>query len=821
MIKSLRILSILFSLMFLSPNVYSETLTMWGGLEIKGRLGEQDENIVKMYGDKYYALELNNIRDARVDDDATGKEVDEQQERVEKLYFVIDRNRFLRSDFRKNINKMLLERKFDELDELAEELLDKKSKYPTASWKLVDIYRGIDDDIQSRDIAGFEMRENLINDWIKAKPNSITAKIALMAVNISYAWAYRGSGVSSTVTRIGRQKFKEKLQKVIQIGDQLRSINASDPTLYNYLIVAYNGAGKSNQDIIILAAEAERIAPDYYPVYYKVMNALLPKWGGSYALTSAFIKSVVDNDKLQQTPEMYYWLIRYIKSEINDDKYGYYGFDWELIQKSFQAYSENYDVVDSDMHLMAKLASLHGDRESARKYFSESTGNWNHLARSVWGEKRIFKRFQSWSNETPDPDFTNALIALLSTKDENHQNNIIDIFVEAGGDLNRTDILGNTLLHLAIKKGRVTLVRKILAAGADANIFNSFGYAPLYLAAIENEPAISSVLISGGADINLGTPDGKNTAAHFAAAQGYDRIISVLLNKAPSLGNNKNLSGNTPLHLAALDGYLSTTQILKKVRNINLNAQSNSGDTPLHLAVSRGHVNVVLALLEADVDLDIKNALKHTALSLAKEKGFDEIVDALTDMGAADSEKVITKLDQEKAIELYEKASSFYNKKDYKKAISIFKEAIELNEGYATAYHTLAMTQWQFARDYEEANRNIVKAIKLNPAAAESYYIAGRINYSMRRPEKYKAYFQRYVKMAPDTYNTKDLKKNYASVLTNNLQQRISSGQSSENINIDSEKRWLYENYRYLLLVTMLLGLLLLLKLRKAKNRTE
>ncbi|OAL45187.1 ankyrin [Pyrenochaeta sp. DS3sAY3a] len=62
-------------------------------------------------------------------------------------------------------------------------------------------------------------------------------------------------------------------------------------------------------------------------------------------------------------------------------------------------------------------------------------------------------------------------------------------------------------------------------------------------------------------------PDSKNSALHYAAANGHDDIIKLLFatstgKPAPTLINAVNSAGNTPLHWAALNGHLESVKLL-------------------------------------------------------------------------------------------------------------------------------------------------------------------------------------------------------------------------------------------------------------------
>jgi len=58
--------------------------------------------------------------------------------------------------------------------------------------------------------------------------------------------------------------------------------------------------------------------------------------------------------------------------------------------------------------------------------------------------------------------------------------------------------------------------------------------------------------------------------------------------------------------------------------------KNNDGNTPLHLAASKNRINVVKKLLQYKAQKDIRNNLNKTALQLAEERHYDDLIDLLS-----------------------------------------------------------------------------------------------------------------------------------------------------------------------------------------------
>jgi tetratricopeptide (TPR) repeat protein len=107
------------------------------------------------------------------------------------------------------------------------------------------------------------------------------------------------------------------------------------------------------------------------------------------------------------------------------------------------------------------------------------------------------------------------------------------------------------------------------------------------------------------------------------------------------------------------------------------------------------------------------------------------------------------------------------------------------------------------------------RAIALNPGYAEAYYWGGRIYHVLNKPEKYRPYFQHYVKIKPDSYNSQDLIKRYSHLLRDEKKKQAQPVQPvSEQVRPELDPRLFPALVAVLLLCLLLLGL----RMRRAKT---
>ena len=126
---------------------------------------------------------------------------------------------------------------------------------------------------------------------------------------------------------------------------------------------------------------------------------------------------------------------------------------------------------------------------------------------------------------------------------------------------------------------------------------------------------------------------GGHTDLMRAALTGdIDTVKSLIAGGADV--NERNEDGRTPLMFAAINGETECAKELLQ-HGADVNAKANDGGTGLMLAASAGDVELIKALLARGADVSGKYVeTEQTALMIAKDHGYDEIVQLLQSASA-------------------------------------------------------------------------------------------------------------------------------------------------------------------------------------------
>jgi ankyrin repeat protein len=205
-----------------------------------------------------------------------------------------------------------------------------------------------------------------------------------------------------------------------------------------------------------------------------------------------------------------------------------------------------------------------------------------------------------------------------------------------------------TPLGTAIGHGRADIVETLIAAGADVNAGNKSGRTPL-LAAIATgcDQAVDEAVRK-----RYGNSAPTGSAEFNAFVKGIqDRLATRMVTPLVAHGANVNKTdeaGVTPLHLAAAVGLKEVAELLL-AKGADANAKTSqdlwggylemtgavrAGATPLHAAATSGDPNTVKALLARGAQLDARDESGDTPLHHAAISGNTDVVEFLTAKGA-------------------------------------------------------------------------------------------------------------------------------------------------------------------------------------------
>ncbi|MBG5898512.1 ankyrin repeat domain-containing protein [Providencia stuartii] len=193
----------------------------------------------------------------------------------------------------------------------------------------------------------------------------------------------------------------------------------------------------------------------------------------------------------------------------------------------------------------------------------------------------------------------------------------------------------SSLVTLA-EKGDLSGVTQALKQGANIEQRDLRLRTPLMAATHANQIEVARFLIEQGANVNARDAI-QDSPYLYAGARGLQEILEMTLENGADLVST-NRYGGTALIPAAERGHVKTVQTLIDA-GVNVNHVNRLGWTALIEAIILGdgsekYATIVTQLIKGGADVNLADASGNSPLTLAKQKGYSNLVEILERSGA-------------------------------------------------------------------------------------------------------------------------------------------------------------------------------------------
>jgi Domain of unknown function (DUF4034) len=285
----------------------------------------------------------------------------------------------------------LVEEKFDDLDRMASQYRRERSRLPGGEWRLRVFYNALD----APQLTDKDTLDHLahLEHWMKARPESITPRIAVATSLHRWAWVARGNGMANTVTAEGWRHFDERIKEAQVVLEGSANMREMCPQWYSEMMtvgLAQSWDEKHVKEIFERGIQFER---DYYYLYDQYANYLLPKWDGHPGDASAFAKTSADHIG-GDAGDMLYFQIAAVLIKRGDGDFPVKQMDWKRIQHGYEALVAQYGGDRRTRNELAFMAYKYRDVNVSRRQFALIGDDW---ARGVWRDRKFFARARDWA----------------------------------------------------------------------------------------------------------------------------------------------------------------------------------------------------------------------------------------------------------------------------------------------------------------------------------------------------------------------------------------------------------------------------------------
>lgn len=189
---------------------------------------------------------------------------------------------------------LLLAARFDELDKIADQYRSTKEAFIDGEWKLNVFYDGVSYYLRQAPEDNWVSRLDRLRQWVNAKPNSITARVALAECLAGYAFHGRGGAYANEVTDDQWQCFNDRMKEASEILEQAKDLQQKCPGWWAaYQRVALGGGWDRTQYEQFLDS-AIASEPTFNVFYFRMAWHLLPWWFGEEGDWERFAESMAN-----------------------------------------------------------------------------------------------------------------------------------------------------------------------------------------------------------------------------------------------------------------------------------------------------------------------------------------------------------------------------------------------------------------------------------------------------------------------------------------------------------------------------------------------
>ena len=284
---------------------------------------------------------------------------------------------------------LLTGKNYSALEELAAKHRASKDQYASGFWKLALVYNGFEPSDEAPD-SNWQTRLNQIQAWIDAKPESVTARIALARLLTSYGWKARSSNYADKVTEEGWKIFAERLQRALAGLEQAGRLKDSCPVYGSTLQRIALGLEFDRARYDKIFAQAIQDHPDYEYYYNARATYLLPRWNGRRGELAKDLAKSADRIGGEAGDMLYarvVWDLNHYGGSQNvfdENK-----LSWKRTARGFAIILKQFPDSLAAKTEYAYLASLVGDKAKARAAFLLAQGQ---VDLSQWDSNSSLKK---------------------------------------------------------------------------------------------------------------------------------------------------------------------------------------------------------------------------------------------------------------------------------------------------------------------------------------------------------------------------------------------------------------------------------------------
>lgn len=256
-----------------------------------------------------------------------------------------------RDTIKQQADILLLRAKYDELEKIASKYRTSKEEFSDGEWKLNVFY----DELSF--YLAFTLEEHWIShleklkQWVKEKPKSVTAHVALAECLVGYAFFGRSSKLAKDVSEDQWKIFYKRLTEATDVLNEVKDISVGYPewaAAFQRLALG----GLDRNDYNALFEKAIALEPTFNMYYFRKALHLLPRWYGEPGEWEQFARQTADEINGPAGDVLYARIVWFLDVRVPATSLAFKPtIDWDRVRSGLDAiHSNNIKGADVRSH---------------------------------------------------------------------------------------------------------------------------------------------------------------------------------------------------------------------------------------------------------------------------------------------------------------------------------------------------------------------------------------------------------------------------------------------------------------------------------------
>ena len=278
------------------------------------------------------------------------------------------------------VAKLLASAGYDELEKMGLALKSSQEQFTTGVWRLDEFASSLS--LLGRQASEKEIaqRSNLLKKWLKARPASQFAQVAMAEVQAALAMSRRGDGWIEEIPQDRWQAFAGSIKEAQRLLDDCAQVKDEYVRWYNAadnIALAQSWERVRYEELYKAAATANKT---YNQLYFDMALYLSPRWYGKEGEWEAFAASVADTIGGDDGDVLYaqiVWSIARQKVYSSGKLFSEAKASWPRVVKGFEVMLKTYrnspDVLNEYLRLSMDAEDVLRSRELFKQIGEKAT----------------------------------------------------------------------------------------------------------------------------------------------------------------------------------------------------------------------------------------------------------------------------------------------------------------------------------------------------------------------------------------------------------------------------------------------------------------